>query len=467
MRRIATAIIAMTFLQSVFASAEWPNEPAGSITSLDCPFSGQLCTGLTSVYKNLPFANDATAPLSPSGVLDYYLPAGATTGGGAFVHYFNQSNKPREVYVGTWWKTNPEFDGNINNGNKMIFIQGAESGGGGNFIMWGGPVEGPKAIMFATQQDQQFGAGNCHVPNWQSYGVCQSSTAWPNGTHGAFYNNVGSGLVGPGTGWHRIETYQKSSSTYTSRDGIIRMWLDGNLILDVRNANLLPNGFTDVQYNATWDGSSNYQCNVRDCRRARHHYYDHLRISLPSGASIPVQPIAITSPLQTSAQAGRPYFDTLTAENGKAPYGWTISAGSLPPGLTLNKATGILSGTPTTVGRSDFTVKVMDSSLPSKEATKSFTIIISGNSGIAADNDSDLKSSFFAGIHAGKVAFRYPNTGVKDFHLNVYNLAGKKVFENKAHLYGRRVETALKNGIYLAVLTQGDSKSMIRFHVIN
>lgn len=462
------------------ASAQWPNEPAGSVNALDCPFSGQLCQGMFNVYGNQPFANDPAAPLSPSGVLDHFLPAGATTGGGQFGYHLqnNLGYKPRELYVGTWWKTNPEFDGNVNNCNKMIFVQGQESGGGGNFIMWGGPVEGTKAIMFATQQDQQFGAGNCHIPNWQGYGVCQSSTAFPNGTHGGFYNNVGSGLVGPGTGWHRIETYQKSSSTYTSRDGIIRMWLDGSLILNVQNANLLPNGFTDVQYNSTWDGSSNLQCDVRDCTRERHHYYDHLRISIPNcgAGGCPAPAYLIINSSLPATRTGTPYVATLTAEGGTKPYSWFLQSGNLPAGLTLNQSTGVISGTPTCVGRSDFTIRVTDGSSPALAATKSYTIITSGTSTscpslVVTATKTEMESAHLrAKAVVGKVMFSMPQIGNSTCLVTIFDLAGKKVYARTVSSNGQKevwIEIVLKNGIYFARLAQGQQMSTVRFNVTN
>jgi hypothetical protein len=45
---------------------------------------------------------------------------------------------------------------------------------------------------------------------------------------------------------------------------------------------------------------------------------------------------------------------------GKAPYTWSVSAGSLPAGLNLS-AGGVISGTPTTAGTNNFTVQVVDS----------------------------------------------------------------------------------------------------------
>ncbi|WP_418303947.1 autotransporter domain-containing protein [Pandoraea vervacti] len=60
--------------------------------------------------------------------------------------------------------------------------------------------------------------------------------------------------------------------------------------------------------------------------------------------------------------AGQAYNQTLTAANGVAPYRYNVTTGTLPNGLTLDPATGIVSGTPTTTGNSTFTVTATDSS---------------------------------------------------------------------------------------------------------
>ena len=60
---------------------------------------------------------------------------------------------------------------------------------------------------------------------------------------------------------------------------------------------------------------------------------------------------------------GVPYNQTLLENGGVAPVSWTIvpGSGSLPPNLTLNSATGVLFGTPTTPGTYNFTVRATDS----------------------------------------------------------------------------------------------------------
>lgn len=54
------------------------------------------------------------------------------------------------------------------------------------------------------------------------------------------------------------------------------------------------------------------------------------------------------------------YSQSLEPTNGGGPYTYEHIAGTLPPGLSLNPTSGLLSGTPTTPGEYDFTVRVTD-----------------------------------------------------------------------------------------------------------
>jgi hypothetical protein len=72
--------------------------------------------------------------------------------------------------------------------------------------------------------------------------------------------------------------------------------------------------------------------------------------------------LALWSDPLPNAQVGVPYLFTLTARGGVPPYTFAVVTGVLPAGLTLNAATGLISGTPTTAVTLDaVTFSVTDS----------------------------------------------------------------------------------------------------------
>ncbi len=62
------------------------------------------------------------------------------------------------------------------------------------------------------------------------------------------------------------------------------------------------------------------------------------------------------------AIVGHPYSFAFYAQGGILPYSWSISSGSLPPGLTLDSTLGVVKGVPTSPQVYSFTVQVNDSS---------------------------------------------------------------------------------------------------------
>lgn len=92
----------------------------------------------------------------------------------------------------------------------------------------------------------------------------------------------------------------------------------------------------------------------------------------------PGDPLVITSTgVLSGGTLSKDYSHQLSATGGKPPYTWAMAGGSaLPPGLTLNVITGLISGKPTTVGTFTFTVSVTDTT-PTTVTSSPRTITVS------------------------------------------------------------------------------------------
>ena len=88
--------------------------------------------------------------------------------------------------------------------------------------------------------------------------------------------------------------------------------------------------------------------------------------------------VTITTPSPLApATVGTPYTKTLGSQWALAPARWAVSAGALPTGLTLNPATGVISGTPTTAGTTTFGVTVTDATTPTPlSGSRTFTMVV-------------------------------------------------------------------------------------------
>jgi hypothetical protein len=85
----------------------------------------------------------------------------------------------------------------------------------------------------------------------------------------------------------------------------------------------------------------------------------------PAPVPAPAPALSITTSGLPGATVGTSYSTTLAASGGSGTRSWTITAGSLPAGLSLSSS-GVLSGTPAAPGTASFTAKVSAGSASSQ-----------------------------------------------------------------------------------------------------
>lgn len=85
-------------------------------------------------------------------------------------------------------------------------------------------------------------------------------------------------------------------------------------------------------------------------------------------------PLEISTTALSEGKINTIYNQTLSATGGLAPYAWSLASGSLPPGVSLKKSTGVISGTPTKKGTYSFVVRVRDSQSTQAVATQPLSI---------------------------------------------------------------------------------------------
>ncbi len=86
------------------------------------------------------------------------------------------------------------------------------------------------------------------------------------------------------------------------------------------------------------------------------------------------EPLTITTNSLPTAPVQLPYSTSVVVGGGTPGYTFSVSSGQLPSGLTIDSHTGIISGTPQSLGTSTFSVAVTDSSASPVTMTMPFSL---------------------------------------------------------------------------------------------
>jgi uncharacterized protein YjdB len=220
----------------------WPHEPAGAAAVSDNPFSSLTASGWGIYYNTngyVTIGTDASAPYSPSSVIQFLYPVGFTAGVSPGMEMAGLGGQKR-LYVGAWWKVSSPWQGNPTNVNKIQYV--FTNSMGSMFMAMYGPPGGPYELrvfpQFSTSQDVWL------TPN---------------------VNNV---PVTLGT-WHQLEW----AIDYSGASGHVSWWMDGTLIGDYANVPFPSEGLAEYHLAPVWGGTSGVKTETD------YYWYDHIHIS--------------------------------------------------------------------------------------------------------------------------------------------------------------------------------------------
>ena len=380
----------------------WPNTPAGATVLFDSTLASK--SGLLDVYGSWISATDASEPVSPSTCYKSVIYAG-NTGGGSQVHYFAPQTYT-DLFIGLSWRTNAGFQGRQVT-NKMFFVRGPQQNG--CFVIAGPAYAGGP-----------FTFGFVH-----NSGNIDNSHVWPSDLGlGPTPNNIYNPSLVVNT-WYRIEVYIKKSTTATSRDGILRYWINGALCANYTNVNYGFAGLDEWVWSETWDGTVNPAPSVD-----WEHYLGHLYVATggtPSsgggGGTTPTPTLSTLTPSSAALATGNTQSLTV-GMSAAVSAATTIALSSSNTGVvtvpaSVSVATGAASATfmATSVGVGSATVTA---SLGGTARTS--TITVSTASSGTGTPTTYTYASQFSGVQ-GQNQWSYRDTGG---NLLVYNSGASK-----------------------------------------
>jgi hypothetical protein len=134
-----------------------------------------------------------------------------------------------------------------------------------------------------------------------------------------------------------------------------------------------------------------------------------------------------------NAHLNAPYSQTIAAQASSAIASWTVSAGQLPPGLTVatsdyNLDTAIISGTPTQLGTYNFTIQAQDYTIP-QITSVALTIIIDSHvaltkSSLQNGGQNQIYSDTFTAID-GSPPYQWSIAGILPSGISMNSSTGK------------------------------------------
>lgn len=389
----------------------WPNTPVGATVLLDADLnkSTLASVGIFDIYNTSIAGSDATAPVSPSSTIISRMYAGNNYGGMQLNWYAPTTYT--DLFVAFSWRTNAGFQLRTT-ANKMWFMRGP--GVNGFF--------GITSFNAGTTNNFPVYIGFGH-----NTGTLDNSHAMAGDLGLIGYPNVNPVSINANT-WTRIEAYIKKSTTATSRDGIVRWWVNNTLCGNYTNINYAPAGLNEWVWSETWDGTVNNPVPSVNWE----HHLDHLFIATGGapatggGGTTPV--LSTLSPSNVALAPGNAQLYTVgmsSAVSSTTTIALSSSASavaSVASSAIVNTGNSSANFSVTGVGAGSATITA---SLGSVALTSAVTVTSGGGTGGGGSTTSPTTYAFasqFSGTQSQN-QWSYRDTGG---NLLTYNAGGSK-----------------------------------------
>ncbi|HWR52618.1 MAG TPA: glycosyl hydrolase family 18 protein [Bryobacteraceae bacterium] len=246
------------------------------------------------------------------------------------------------------------FNGSNQHASAAVDISGTQAVTVSFWMSWSSYANDDRLALEFTPNFNSSTVGFMVDPNSSSAGGGQFEV----GLQGdAGYNQVVFARPSAGTWHHYAFVFNKAAAAANE----VTPYVDGTAVPYTKTSSAdNTNGFgADRLHLMSRATSSLFGPGVLDDMRIHRRALSASEIQLlAAGAGTPVviAPSITTANPLPSGVAGTAYSQTLAA-NGTTPITWSVTAGSLPGGVTLNSSAGVISGTPTSSGTFNFTLQ--------------------------------------------------------------------------------------------------------------
>ena len=218
-------------------------EPSGMTRITETTFSTGTEDGWIFEYNqtNAQIVQDATAPRSPSGVMQFTYPAGFAGGAGPnSLERDWAAHTYKTLYVSSWMKLSSNFYGHCGPEiTKTLHIWVSDGGNSGGNKLY----------------TNVRGCGTAALSAWVNLQGVVSGGNFDGGSSAEFAPNLGQPATIVRGQWHRYELVIKGNSA-GAKDGTVDWWLDGVHVGSYTGIQYVPGAATWelMKWNPTWGG---------------------------------------------------------------------------------------------------------------------------------------------------------------------------------------------------------------------